>query len=158
MLPTGQLLFSDSSDQLWIYTPDGAANATLQPAMVGVSSNGGGLFTLSGTQLAGQSAGSSYGDDVESDENYPIISLVSASGSVYYARTTNWSYIGVAGGSMAQTVNFTLNPQMLPGNYSLIVSAAGISSDPVTVTVSPDLTTITTAGLLTTPRASRSEL
>jgi len=162
MLPTGQMLFGDGSNQLWVYTPDGAANPALQPAIAGISSNGGGSFTLSGTQLTGQSAGSAYGDDVQSNENYPIVSLVSASGGVYYARTTNWSYIGVAGGSLAQTVDFTLNPQMLPGNYSLIVSGAGISSNPLAVTVGSGLATITTSlksqtitfGALTTQNAT----
>ena len=33
------------------------------------------------------------------DENYPIVSFANSSGSVYYARTTNWSYIGVGGGT-----------------------------------------------------------
>jgi uncharacterized protein (TIGR03437 family) len=76
------------------------------------------------------------------DENYPIIRFVSASGLVYYAKTTNWSYIGVADGSLQQTVNFTLNPAMPAGSYSLIVSAAGISSNPVMVAVGAALTNI----------------
>jgi len=144
MLPTGQLLFSDASTQLWIYTPDGAPNPSLQPAFSKVAAGGGGLFTLSGTQLSGQSAGSSYGDDVETDENYPIIGFTKA-GNVYYARTTNWSYIGVAGGALPQTVDFTLNPAMPAGAYSMIVSAAGISSNPVPITFGADLESIVSA-------------
>jgi uncharacterized protein (TIGR03437 family) len=143
MLPTGQLLLSDSKTQLWVYTPDGAAKPALQPTIATVSSKGGGSFTLSGTRLTGQSAGAAYGDDVQSDENYPIVSLVSASGNVSYARTTNWSYVGVGGGSTPQTVDFTLNPTMPPGTYSLIVSAAGLSSNPATVVVASDLSKIT---------------
>lgn len=145
MLPTGQLLFSDGTAQLWIYTPDGAANPSLQPVITGIASQGGGSFTLPGTQINGQSAGSAYGDDVQSDENYPIISFKSSSGSVYSARTTNWSYTGVAGGDTPQTVDFTLNATMPPGAYLMTVSAAGIASAPATATASPDLTQISLA-------------
>jgi len=139
MLPTGQLLFSDSSNQLWVYTSDGDASPDLKPTVSGVTSDGAGLYTLTGTKLTGQSSGSSYGDDVESDEDYPIIRLVSGSGIVYYARTTNWSPIGVGTGTTPQSVNFTLSGSIPTGAYSLIVSAAGISSDPVTFTLGPDL-------------------
>jgi uncharacterized protein (TIGR03437 family) len=76
------------------------------------------------------------------DENYPIVSFANVSGNVYYARTTNWSYMGVAGGSTPQTVQFTLNSQMPAGVYTIVVSAAGISSIPVTLNISTDLSKI----------------
>jgi hypothetical protein len=135
VLPTGQVLFSDSSSQLWVYTPDGAPNPSLRPVVNDVTYNGSGLFTLTGKQLNGQSDGSTYGDDVQSDENYPIVRLVNSSGSVYYCRTTNWSSTAVAGGSTLETVNFTLNPAVIAGNYSLIVSGAGISSFPLALNI-----------------------
>jgi trimeric autotransporter adhesin len=140
VLPTGEVLFSDSTNQGWIYSR-GSADPSLKPVITQVTYNNG-VFTLTGTQLSGQSAGTAYGDDVEGDENYPIVRLVSGN-NVYYARTTNWSYIGVGGGSTPQTVNFTVDPSVPPGAYSLIVSAAGIASDAVSVTApapSPDLT------------------
>jgi uncharacterized protein (TIGR03437 family) len=143
VLPTGQLLLADSSSRLWVYTPDGVANTSLQPVISTVAPGLGGLFTLSGTQLTGQSAGATYGDDVESDENYPIVSFANSAGAVYYARTTNWSYIGVGGGATPQTVSFALPANIPAGSYSLTVSAAGVSSDPVSVTLSQDLTKIT---------------
>jgi len=135
VLPTGQVLFEDGSYQLWVYTPDGAAPASYQPAVTNVAYIGSGVFTLSGTQLTGQSAGAAYGDDSEMDENYPIVSLISSSGNVYYCRTSNWSSVGVATGSTPQTVNFTLNPSITAGKYSLVVSAAGISSAPANITI-----------------------
>jgi hypothetical protein len=139
VLPTGQLLFADLSTQLWIYTPAGAVNPALQPTIDLIAWNGASLFTLSGTQLTGQSAGAVYGDDVETDEDYPIVRLVGSTGNVYYARTTNWNPIGV-GVTGPQTVNFTLPATIPPGTYSLFVSAAGISSAPATISVAPDLT------------------
>jgi hypothetical protein len=134
VLPNGQLLFSDGLGQVSIYTPDGTASPIYQPVVNNVVYNGGGVFTLTGKQLTGQSAGAAYGDDAEMDENYPIVRLVAA-GKTYYCRTTNWSSVGVATGSTPQTVNFTLNPAVTAGNYVLIVSGAGISSFPVAVNI-----------------------
>jgi hypothetical protein len=131
ILPTGQVLFSDDSAQLWVYTPSGRANPRLQPFITNVTYLGGGNFRLTGFQLDGQSAGASYGDDDQMDANYPIIRMVDRSGNVLYARTSNWSKIGVATGY--ETVDFTLNPGVTPGEYSLIVSGAGISSFPAVV-------------------------
>jgi hypothetical protein len=132
MLPTGQMLFSDSSNQAWIYTPDGIVSPALRPVINGITYNGGGIFTLTGKQLSGQSAGAAYGDDDQMDTNYPIIRMTNSAANVFYARTTNWSSTGVGISSAAQTVNFTLNPALVtPGNYAVIVSGAGISSFPV---------------------------
>jgi hypothetical protein len=135
VLPTGQVLFSNSSNQLWVYSPDGTPDPSLRPVINNVTYNGRGVFTLTGQQLNGQSNGSAYGDDVESDENYPIVRLVNSTGSVYYCRTTNWSSTAVGGGSAPQTVNFTLHAAATPGNYVLVVSGAGISSFPLAVNI-----------------------
>lgn len=98
ILPTGQVLLSVGSHQLWVYTPHGAPPQRLKPSIESVKYNGGGLFTLTGQQLNGQDAGSGYGDDAESDENYPIVRLIDTAGHIFYARTTHWSTTGVATG------------------------------------------------------------
>jgi hypothetical protein len=134
VLPTGQVLFSNGGAQIWAYTPDGAPNPALRPVINSIAYNGGGLFTLTGTQLNGQSAGAAYGDDAQMDSNYPIIRMTNAAGNVFYARSSNWSAI-VDGGTTPETVTFTLNPGVTPGDYSLVVSGAGISSIPVTVNI-----------------------
>ena len=90
-------------------------------------------MTLKGLQLNGQSAGSYYGDDVVTDENYPIVRLVSPSGTVY-CKTTNWSSTAV-GSVGTETVNFTIPPTVPAGNYELIVSGAGIQSVPVAISI-----------------------
>jgi hypothetical protein len=141
ILPTGQVLFSDASSQLWVYTSTGMADPRLRPIITGVKYNGGGTFILTGKQLNGQSAGAAYGDDDQMNSNYPIIRMVSGSGNVYYARTTNWSKIGIDGGhgkDSAETVNFTLNPGLTAGHYKLIVSGAGISSNPIDIHITDD--------------------
>jgi hypothetical protein len=129
VLPTGQVLVNVNSKRLWIYTPDGRAAPDTLPQIRSVHYTGGGLFKLSGKRLNGVSAGSAYGDDVESDENYPIVRLTSKSGNVLYARSSNWSDAG-SGITTPETVYFKPNPATVKGWYRLEVSAAGIVSRP----------------------------
>ena len=110
-------------------------NPALRPVINQVVYSGGGIFTLTGKQLNGQGAGSAFGDENQSDENYPIVRLLNSSGNVYYSRTTTWSSVSVATGAVPETVNFTLNPALTPGNYSLVVSGTGISSNPMFVNI-----------------------
>ena len=79
MLPSGQVLFTSSSSQLYVYTPSGSPQAAWKPTITSVAANGD-HFTLTGTQLNGLSAGASYGDDAEMDSNYPIVELKSSIG------------------------------------------------------------------------------
>ncbi|MFZ0584165.1 MAG: kelch repeat-containing protein [Candidatus Acidiferrales bacterium] len=130
ILPTGQLLFSDSSSQLWIYTSDDQPNPFVRPFITKINYQGQGMFRLSGLQLDGQSAGAAYGDDDQMDSNYPIVRMVDEHGNVLYARTSNWSKVAVGAEAGIETVDFTPNPEITPGKYELIVSGAGISSFP----------------------------
>jgi hypothetical protein len=138
-LPTGQVIFTDGGSQPYVYTPDGAASPAYRPVVNNITYNGGGMFTLTGKQLNGQSAGAAYGDDDQMDTNYPLVRLTATDGSgkVYYGKTTNWSSVAVSGGlTTPQTVNFTLNPALTtPGNYALAIGGAGIASAPVFVNI-----------------------
>lgn len=130
VLPTGQVLMTDSVDgKVYVYNPPGNAPNRLSPRIEGIKYNGNGVFTLSGQQLNGQSAGSAYGDDSESDSNYPIVSLTDKNGRVFYTRTTNWSTTGVGTQTAKETVDFTLPASLTQdGVYKVTVSGAGISS------------------------------
>jgi hypothetical protein len=138
-LPTGQVMFTDSSSQPWIYTGTGTASAAMRPAIAGVEYEGKGVFKLSGSQLNGQSAGAAYGDDDQMDSNYPLVRFTATdgSGNVFYAKTTNWSSFAVGGGPDAkETVNFTLNASMTkPGSYTMEVIGAGLASTPSLVNI-----------------------
>jgi hypothetical protein len=130
VLPTGQVLLTTGSDNLWIFTPSGQAKAAEQPVVQSIVNNNDGTFTLSGTGLNGVSSGSAYGDDAEMDTNFPIVKLVSTStGQVFYATTSNWSLPGqVQTGSTVETVKFTLPTGLPSGTYNLFDIGAGISS------------------------------
>jgi uncharacterized repeat protein (TIGR01451 family) len=133
VLPSGQVLLTTSSNQLYAFTPNGSPQTAWKPTITTVAANGD-HFTLTGTQLNGISAGASYGDDAEMDTNYPIVRLTSSSGKVYYARTSNWSSPGVATGSAPITTDFALPANMPNGTYSLAVIANGIASNSVNFT------------------------
>ncbi len=138
VLPTGQLLLSDSSNQLYVYTPRGSAPPSLRPTISDVDYIGDGVFKLTGTRLNGQSAGAAYGDDDQMDENYPIVRLEDpTTGNVYYCRTTNWDSVRV-GDNRRETVDFTLNSAVTPGRYELTVVGAGIASQAVRIRIRAD--------------------
>jgi hypothetical protein len=137
VLPTGQILVSLGSTALYLYTPDGVAPKASQPTIGKLTYTGSGKFTLQGKQLDGVSAGAAYGDDNQMDENYPIVRLTSTTdGTVYYARSTNWSKVSVADTSV-QTVDFTLKAGTPAGNYAIVVSGAGVQSNPSCITITP---------------------
>ena len=136
MLPTGQLIFSYGTGDVWIYTPDGKAPKKARPEPQALHFDGDGVFTLTGLRLNGSSAGASYGDDAEMDENYPIVSL-SAGGKVRYARTYDWSSTGIQQ-KKASTTKLTLKKGTPAGTHQLVISAAGIQSDKVCVTLTQD--------------------
>jgi hypothetical protein len=137
VLPTGQVLLSDSwnSGNVYIYTPDGSPANSWKPRVASVTANVDGSYHLTGTQLNGLSEGAYYGDDATMSSNYPIVRLVSGTGQVYYARTSNFSTMGVATGSATVSADFTLPAGVPNGTYSLYAVANGIASDSFTFTI-----------------------
>jgi hypothetical protein len=60
-----------------------------------------------------------------------------ATRKVRYLPTSHHSTMGVATGTTPVSTNVTVPGNMSAGQYSLVVVANGIASDPVTVKVSP---------------------
>jgi hypothetical protein len=126
-LPNGQVLYGQQgSSQYYVYQPGAQINSH-RPVITDVSQTSPGVFTLTGTEITGWSAGATYGDDWQMNTNYPIVKLTSGS-NVYYARTYNWSSTAVRAGSTPQTTNFVLPAGLPNGSYSLVVVANGIES------------------------------
>jgi hypothetical protein len=136
VLPSGEVIWSNGTRTLYVYTPDGAPDPSWQPVISDIQDNGDGSFVLTGTQLNGISEGAAYGDDAEMSSNYPIVRLIDGNGTTYYARAFNWSSTGVATGDTPVSTDFTLPDGLAPGDYSLSVVANGIASDSVVFTVS----------------------
>jgi Kelch motif len=137
VLPTGQILLSDDTNQLWLYTASGYRQQSWKPTITDITHDPDGSFTLHGTQLNGISEGAGYGDDAQMATNYPIVQMKnSRNGLIFYGRTFDWSSTGVATGKMPETTKFTLPMRIPPGEYLLSVSANGISSNPIRLSVS----------------------
>ncbi len=134
VLPDGTALYSDFTNQIYSYQPRGTPLAAGKPTISGITANADGSFHLSGTQLNGISEGSCYGDDNQNSTNYPIVRLTSGSGTVYYARSYNWSSTGVRTGANPVTTEFAVLGVPV-GIYSVSVIANGIASDPVSLTI-----------------------
>jgi hypothetical protein len=138
VLPNGQVLFNDGlGNQLYAYTSRGSTNRAYLPVVERVQRGEDGVFTLTGRQLNGPSDASGYGDDSQSNENFPIIRLQNSSGLVFYCRSTDWTSTDV-GPIPHERVKFTLNPAVTPGVYQLIVSAGGVSSSPVGIRITSE--------------------
>ena len=128
VLPNGQVLFNDRTRQpaLCLHAEGSANHALICRVIERVRRGEDGVFTLTGRQLNGPSDASAYGDDAQSNENFPIIRLQNSSGLVFYRRSTDWSSTDV-GAIPHESVKFTLNPAVTPGVYQLFVSAGGVS-------------------------------
>ncbi|MBV9963906.1 MAG: fibronectin type III domain-containing protein [Parafilimonas sp.] len=130
-LPDGSVLFANQgTSQYYIYTPSGTPLTTGKPVITGITQTGSNTYSLTGTGFNGISEGASYGDDWQMSTNYPIARLTSGS-NVYYCRTSNWNSTGVQRGNAPDSVTLTLPAGLPDGSYSLVVTANGIASDPV---------------------------
>jgi hypothetical protein len=135
VLPSGELMFAYGGGQIWDYNPGAPPQSAWRPTVSTVTfSPSGNVYTLTGTQLNGISEGASYGDDAQMASNYPIVRLTSSSGTVYWARTVNWTS-ALDTGSTPVTTQFTLPAGMPQGLYTLNVIANGIISAPFSLPV-----------------------
>jgi RNase P/RNase MRP subunit p29 len=68
--------------------------------------------------------------------NYPLVRLTNRAGNkVRYLRTAHHSTMGVATGAAVHSTKVTVPIHTPQGQYSMVVVANGIASDPVTVHV-----------------------
>jgi hypothetical protein len=132
-LPDGTVLLSTSSSQLYVYQPGGTPLAAGQPNINSLSQNGDGSYHLTGTLFNGISEGAAYGDDAQMGSNYPLVRMTNlVSGLVYYARTYNWSSTRVMTSNNVVSTDFVPPAGLPTGLYSLVVTANGNASAPVT--------------------------
>jgi hypothetical protein len=139
VLPTGQVLFTDGTSTVQIYTPTGTYESAWQPTISrvettlthGVKNN-----KIAGTQFNGLSQGAMYGDDAQMASNYPLVRITNtATGNVVYCKTHNHSTMAVATGAEKVTTAFDIPATIGTGPSTLEVVANGIPSNPVNVTI-----------------------
>jgi len=135
--PSGQILFTDFSGRVELYTPAPGVATGATPTILASSTHlksGSANNLLYGKQLNGLSEAVGYGDDYQGAVNFPLVRLKNTStGNVYWALTHDESTHSIAPGTIMYT-KFDV-PSIPNGTYSLNVIAAGISSNTITVTV-----------------------
>ena len=142
LLPSGQVLYTDITSNVYVYNPDGAPNPAWAPKITSVPQDLhiGESYTISGTQFNGLTQGASFGDDQQSSTNYPIIRLtIKKTGHVYYAREFKPSTMAICTGSQVVSTHFSVPGNVELGAASIQVVTNAIPSAPVTVTIQPQL-------------------
>lgn len=137
VLPSGNILFTDGTQDVEIYSPVGSAQSSWAPTITSFPSSVSPTqtYTLKGTQFNGLSQGAAYGDDAQSATNFPLVRIKNNStGDVFYAITKNFSS-GVATGSTIVSTQFTVTGSTELGASTLVVVANGIASNPVNIKV-----------------------
>jgi hypothetical protein len=137
VLPTGQILFTDGTPDVEVYTSPGnpdpgwAPTITSAPAQIARGSS----FVISGTLFNGLSEAVAYGDDASAATNYPLVRVTNqATGHVFYLKTHDHSRMGVGFQGTVST-NVDVANTVETGAGSLEVVTNGIASAAVAVTV-----------------------
>jgi hypothetical protein len=137
MLPTGQVLEADSSNDVEIYTPRVPEQRSIAPVIASVPTTltHGMTYAVTGRRFNGFSQANAYGDDAQAATNYPLVRITNtATGHVFYARTHDHSFMGVASQVTVSTM-FDVPATIELGASTLEVIANGIHSAPVSVTI-----------------------
>jgi Galactose oxidase, central domain len=137
VLPTGQVLFTDFSSTVEIYTPAGQPCAGCAPTIKSVATSlthGSKNNKISGTQFNGLTQGAYYGDDNQSSTNFPIVRITDSKGVVVYCKTHSWLG-GVATGTKLVSAQFDIPLTINLGAASLVVVTNGIPSKAKAITI-----------------------
>ncbi|MEP6863273.1 MAG: hypothetical protein ABJE66_21790 [Deltaproteobacteria bacterium] len=151
VLPTGEILLSDFSSRIELYTPapgapDNAIPEILDaPTLIGVTPEPstapmptlyrGRSYTVPVHRMNGISQGAYYGDDVQVSTNFPIIRVTNTTSMhAKYCRTYAHSDRSISPDEIG-TTTVDIPAGLEPGLSQLTVIANGIPSAPMTVNV-----------------------
>jgi hypothetical protein len=138
VLPTGQVLFTDFSSSVEIYTPASVTPcAGCAPAIKNVATtllHGSKNNKIRGTQFNGLTQGAYYGDDNQSSTNFPLVRITDSTGVVVYCSTHGWRG-GVAQGRRVTAAAFDIPATIHTGAAKLVVVTNGIASAAKSVTI-----------------------
>lgn len=138
VLPTGELL-AITYQGLALYSGTGGPSVSWAPAITDLPVRGfhpGAQYTLTGTQLAGLTQGSFWGDESQNATNYGLVQIQNiATGHKYYARAFDYTSTSIAPAATS-TLSFELNGTVENGPSRLRVIANGIASAPEVISVS----------------------
>ena len=134
ILPTGETIVSGAA----LYRAAGSVNPAWSPTITSFTASlaRGSTYAISGTQFNGLSQAASFGDEVETATNYPLVRITNdATKHVFFARTHDHSTMAVATGTAIVSTHFDMPAGAETGASMLSVVANGIASVPVAVSV-----------------------
>lgn len=137
ILPTGQILLTDFSNDIELFTSRGESDDDWAPRIDKAPDtvSPGGSYVISGHRFNGMSQGAAYGDDVQAATNYPLVRIINrATGHVFYSRTHDHSSMAVASDRRVST-HFDVPSNQELGPSDLVVVVNGIPSCAVRVDV-----------------------
>ncbi len=140
VLPTGQILLTDFSNDIEIYNPtitrgDQEQEEQIAPVVffAPLRLQRGGSYQIWGIRFNGVTQGAAYGDDVQAATNYPLVRITNLRTShVFYGRTHDHSSMAVASDAIVST-HVDISSAQETGLSKLQVVANGIASNPVFV-------------------------
>ncbi len=106
VLPTGQILFTDFSNDVEIFTPAPGHPKSAEPTLLftPIFLKRGQSYQAFGFQFNGVSQGAAYGDDIQAATNYPLVRITNIiNGHVQYTRTHDHSTMAVASNGLVST-------------------------------------------------------
>lgn len=133
VLPNGQVMYTDFSSDVEIYSPLGTPQEAWRPTISNCPATivGGQTFTITGTQFNGLSQCCFYGDDSANSTNYPLVRVTNLqSGHVQYCKTLNHSTMAVATGTLPTSTTVIVPATLEEGPSRLEVVTNGIASAP----------------------------
>jgi hypothetical protein len=129
MLPTGQILFTDFTNDVELFTSAGSQYTGWTPTLLitNLTMHANTTYKLNGFKFNGASQNNAYGCNFQDATNYPLMRFTSTSnGKVYYARTHDHSTMAV--GYVGPTYTHVDIPNIPQGSYNLQVVVNGIAS------------------------------
>ena len=138
VLPTGQIMYTDYTNDVEIFTPTGS-NYDWRPSLLLTLSSPvlyrGSSLVLFGFKFNGLSQATAYGDDLSNATNYPIVRVTNlATHHVFYCRTHDHSTMAVGYAGPAST-HLDVPANTETGLSYLEVVANGIPSRKYKITV-----------------------
>lgn len=138
-LPTGEVLTFDFTTELELYTSANPGhNPAWEPVIKSVPAQvkPGKSYVIHGVLFNGMSQGSMEGDDFQMATNYPLVRITNlATGHVFYSRTHDHSYMGVAATKKRVHTHFDVPLTQEVGPSKIEVIANGIASQPICIYV-----------------------
>ena len=139
ILPTGQILLTDFSNDIEIYTPSnsGEQESENDPRIYAAPSQvrRGNSYRVIGRGFNGMSQGAAYGDDAQAATNFPLVRITNnRTGHVSYARTHDHSSMAVASEDTVSTT-FDVSGAQERGASVLQVVVNGHASQKLPITV-----------------------